>query len=366
MKKYIFYLSAVFLLISYQVIARTQNNLRPNALEPRFIPRLNQSVTFLGLGGIELGRDWGIDESGRKFPKEETAKKTLEMAVNLKISVIDTASSYQLSEERISRYASPTKKNYLLITKAGEHSVMATDSNCEKPYSTSPFCEKPKSVYDFSRTAIRKDVENSLKIFNVKEIDVVLLHLNNKDADKVIQKGEAVATLKELQQEGKVRYIGISINGEVAKRCIESNMFDVIELEYNLLNTTNAENIKLAHDKGMAVIVRGGLGTGLLTSQVKNYIDDKKFPYKDQVKTLLKLTHYNYNKLTQLALAFLYQNKNISSVIIGVNNPKHLISNISLLNNFNDYKLLGQAKEAMKKFKTPEEYTEVMGEYYEN
>ncbi|MDF2690240.1 MAG: aldo/keto reductase [Gammaproteobacteria bacterium] len=117
-----------------------------------------------------------------------------------------------------------------------------------------------------------------------------------------------------------------------------------------MLNQSNAKAIELAHQKGMAVIVRGGLGTGLLTPKVAPFLNDPDLPYRNQIKALLNLTHGSYQQLMALELAFLYSNPNISSVIIGAANPTELEEDVQLLNTFNNPELVQQAATLMQKY----------------
>lgn len=352
-KIFLIFLATFF---STQMLAATST-----ILPERYVPKLNMTLRFLGLGTVELGRDWGIGEN--RVKPEKISKIVLLSALEKSLNVIDTAASYQMSEERIGHYIPRNRFNYLLITKAGEHSILAADPQCKIPNTDNSYCKKPAASYDFTRQAIFKDVEDSLQKLHMAQLDVVLLHLENKTAEEILKKGEALQALQDLKKAGKIRFIGVSVNGPAAKLAIDTNGIDVIELEYNLLNRTNEENIALAHEKGLAVIVRGGLGTGLLTPSVAQHITDPNLPYGAQVRALLQLTHNNYEQLTALALAFLYQNKNISSVIIGADHPQFLQKDIYFLR-FHDLNLLAHAKELMDQFKTPKDFTEIMGEYY--
>ena len=334
------------------------------ALSQRYIPRLKQKVTFFGLGTVELGRDWGVDVVKSTHPTAAQAKHILQKALEVGINVIDTASSYQLSEERIGKYIPATDHNYLLITKPGEHSITARDPRCKVVTKDKVYCRTPGAAYDFSYNAIIADVAESLTKLQVNQLNVVLLHLDNATALKVLQDGEALKALSDLKQQGKVQFIGVSVNGPAALYAVKNLDIDVIELEYNLLKQSNAEAIYLAHKKGLGVIVRGGLATGLLTAAVADHLQDDAMPFHQAVQALSKLVNYDYDKLTALALAFLYQNRSISSVILGIDQIEYFNKDIRLLNQFKDKQLLREAKTILKKIPEPEEFTEVMGEYY--
>jgi aryl-alcohol dehydrogenase-like predicted oxidoreductase len=310
----------------------------------RHIAKINRDVTFIGFGAIEIGRDWGIGTNiERQPPDEQTSKEIIHAVLDNHINVIDTASSYHLSEPRLGKYLGNARIHIMLNTKAGEHNVSAYSKKCKIATHDKPYCEEPAAEYDFSKDAIRNDVEESLKRLKTTQLDTVFIHFDDQPKE-VIDKGDAVAELKQLKKEGKIRYIGASLD-DVAqtKRAIESGDYDAIEVEYNLLNQSQQNNIRLAHQKGLGVFVRGGVGTGLLTTKVKPYINDPQLPFRDQIIKLLALTHHNYDQLTALALEFLYENKNIDCVIIGSKNPPHFKKDLELLNHFNQPKLLERA-----------------------
>lgn len=334
------------------------------ALSQRYIPKLNRSVTFFGLGTVELGRDWGIDKNLSVHPSEKSAEKLLNEVLGMGIGVVDSVTSYQLSEERIGKYIPPSKHSYLLITKSGEHSIMANDPRCKKASYDNIYCRTPGGAYDFSPDSIRKEVTQSLKNLKANSLDVVLLHLDSNDAEIVLKKGDALRALHDLKKEGIIHFVGVSINGPAALYAVKNLDIDVIELEYNLLNQTNEDTIRQAHEKGIGVVIRGGLGTGLLTASVAKHLQDLSLPFRSQIKALLELVDNDYDSLTALELYFLYSNPNISTVILGADFPEYMKLDIRLLNEFNQLQLLRQAEELMASFPSPESFTEIMGEYY--
>lgn len=362
MKRLIIKLLALSFLIVKLSEALSQPQVKATA--KRYIPSMHTKVTFMGFGALEIGRDWGIGNGAeRQHVSQSQAGAVLTTVLQQGINVIDTAASYQFSEEYIGTCKACKHNKFLLSTKAGESSVMADDPQCKQPTQDGIYCADPAARYDFSRKAIRRDVENSLKKLRTDRIDIVFIHFDS-NPKKILDQGEAVAVLKELKQEGKIRYIGASLDDpEQVKRCISSGDFDAVQFEYNLLNQSNKENIALAHSKGLGVFVRGGLGTGLLTSRVAPYLDDRSLPYRKQLHDLLVLTHGNFQKLTALALAFLYQHEGISTVIIGSKNPQHVKQNIELLDSFKDNHLLAQAETLMAKYK-PEKFTNAIDNYF--
>ncbi|MFV9510511.1 aldo/keto reductase [Tepidibacillus sp. LV47] len=282
------------------------------ALEKRRIERMNTEVTFFGFGALSIGRDWGYGSAEeKKRPDEEEAGRVLNAILDLGVNLIDTARAYHRSEERIGKYISHRRNEYILATKCGEHS------------------NEPYTYYDFSYKAVKESIDRSLRLLNTDVIDLVQIHFG-PDPEKVIQEGETLAAMKDAQKEGKVRFLGASIDGELATRLIQSGDFDVMQMEYHLLNQVNKKNIELAKEKGIGVLIRTGIGRGLLTSKVLGLMDTE-FPEKEKVQRLLQLVNHDGELLHALALHFLYQEEGISSVLIGTKSIERFKQNMELL-----------------------------------
>ncbi|PTX63214.1 aryl-alcohol dehydrogenase-like predicted oxidoreductase [Melghirimyces profundicolus] len=294
------------------------------ALEKREIPRMGGSVTFLGFGALEIGRDWGLGSGkDRERPDEREANRVLNAVLDRGINLIDTASAYHRSEERIGKAVSHRRGEYVLATKCGEHS------------------REPDTFYDFSYRAVKESIDRSLRRLRTEVIDLVQIHFG-PDPEKVIEEGKTLEAMKEARKEGKVRFLGASIDGELAKQCILSGDFDVMQMEYNLLNRQNEENIRLCREKGIGVLIRSGLAMGKLTPRILPYMEED-FPEKGRIRRLLELTEGDGEALTALALRFLHENKGISSVLVGTKKPGRIDRNIALLNREIDGELLTRA-----------------------
>ena len=282
------------------------------ALEKRKILKMNTDVTFLGFGALEIGRDWGLGNAdARRRPDEDQAKIVLNTVLDSGINLLDSASAYHRSEERIGKFVSNRRDEFVLASKCGEHN------------------DEPNTYYDFSYNAVKQSIDNSLRLLKTDYIDLMQIHFG-PNPEKVINCGETVQAMKDAQKEGKIKYLGASIDGDLATRCIMSKDFDVMQLGYNILNTTNENNIKLCKEKGMGVLIRGGLARGKLTSKVIPYLDPSN-PEDEKIAKALSIINNDGDMLAAIALRFLYDNKGISSILIGTKNADRVISNIKLL-----------------------------------
>ena len=285
------------------------------AMEKRHIARADLDVTFLGLGGLEIGRNWGYgDERATRRPDDAGAAMVLHRALDRGINLIDTASAYHQSERRIGEAVSSRRGEYILASKCGEHS------------------DDPRTYYDFSYQAISNSIDRSLKLLQTDMIDIMQIHFG-PDQMKVLDDGETVAAMKDAQKAGKVRYLGASCDGEVARRCVLSGDFDVMQLGCNLLFAGNDEIIDLCAEKGLGVFIRGGLAMGKLTGRApalikQGYITGGE---AERIAALIDLCNGDLDKFTAVALRYLYEKPGISSVIVGTKNPDRIDENIRLL-----------------------------------
>ncbi|WP_310488725.1 aldo/keto reductase [Chamaesiphon sp. VAR_69_metabat_338] len=114
----------------------------------------------------------------------------------------------------------------------------------------------------------RKTFELCLSRLNLEYVDLLGIHgINNEElADQTLRAGGCWEVAKQLQAEGKVRFIGFSTHGstDTIVRTIETNKFDYVNLHWYYINQTNWPAIEAAtrHDMGVFIISptnKGGL-----------------------------------------------------------------------------------------------------------
>ena len=152
-------------------------------------------VNRLGFGAMRITGDgiWG-------WPKDkEEAKKVLHRALDLGVDLIDTADSYgpEVSELLIAEALHPYPKGLVIATKGG----------LTRP---GPGEWVPNGHPDY----LRKCVEGSLKRLKVDRIDLWQLHR----IDSHVPVEDSLGAIKELQDAGKIRHVGLS---EVDEKEIE-------------------------------------------------------------------------------------------------------------------------------------------------
>ena len=144
-------------------------------------------VVRLGYGSMQLTGDgvWGDPRN----PDE--ALRVLRRAVELGVTFIDTADSYGpvVAEQLIKKALHPYADDLVIATKAG----------LTRP---GPGDWRPVGRPEY----LRQQVEMSLRHLGLERIDLHQLHR----IDPQVPLADQVGTLKELQDEGKIRHIGLS------------------------------------------------------------------------------------------------------------------------------------------------------------
>jgi aryl-alcohol dehydrogenase-like predicted oxidoreductase len=152
-------------------------------------------VHRIGFGAMRLTgpHTWGPPANPEK------AMRVARRAVELGVTLIDTADAYGLgaNEELLAKALHPYPPELLIATKAG----------CARP---SPHQWRPLGRPEY----LRQQVELSLRRLRLERIDLLQLHR----VDPQVPLADQVGALRQLQDEGKIRHIGLS---EVSVKQIE-------------------------------------------------------------------------------------------------------------------------------------------------
>ena len=214
--------------------------------------------TGLRISEMSLGT-WGLSGDAYGPVDEPTQERVIRRAIEMGVSLIDTADAYGAGHmERVIGRAVADKRHVVVVTKGG------TDR------STSPPQKRFNGPY------LRERVEASLRRLAREPIDVYLLH---NPSQTIIDNSEAIDTLLELKQEGKIAHWGVSAGDVTVGRAAIRRGAEVLELPYNLIYASDLH--RLAGDimvAGAGVLARSTLGYGLLSG---TWTGEKQFPPGD-------------------------------------------------------------------------------------
>ena len=281
----------------------------------RTLGKTELSVSEVGLGTVELGIDYGIRtglESNQ--PPEADAVSLLNRAIDCGVNLIDTAAAYGTSEEIIGRSLHTRRDEFFLATK----SLHWSDKGL-------PITEV--------RERISASIDQSLRHLKTDVIDLIQIH--GRDVPiletMMIDEGDVFDELSRARQAGKVRYIGYSSYSALASmKIIENGNWDSLQIAYNIFDQRNAAAvIPEAHKAGMGVIIRSALLKGALSDKA-DHLPDHLAELTVRSRALGDLLDENTPTVPQLALRFVLDNPQVSSVIVGADRTEYLDEAVSV------------------------------------
>jgi pyridoxine 4-dehydrogenase len=189
-------------------------------------------VRRLGFGAMRItGKGiWGPPDD------PEGAKRLLRRVVELGVNLIDTADSYgpEVSENLIAEALHPYPDGLVIATKGG----LRRTGPGQWPRDASP-------------ERLKECCEGSLRRLRLERIDLYQLH----SPDPKVPLEDSLAALKELQDEGKIRHIGVSnVSGEELERA--RALVDVVTVQnrYNLTDRQSEDVLDACERDGIGFI----------------------------------------------------------------------------------------------------------------
>ncbi|QJD94451.1 aldo/keto reductase [Mucilaginibacter robiniae] len=287
------------------------------------------SVAEVGLGTWQLGSaDWGN-------VNEEEALQILQRYVDAGGNFIDTADVYGMgvSETVIGKFLKSVNKEIYVATKLGRRG----DAGNGWPQ-------------NFTYGAMKQQAEDSLKHLGLQQLFLEQLHCIPTEEMKA---GKVFDNLRQLQQEGLIRYFGASVEtSEEALICLEQEGLASLQIIFNLFRQHVADEIfAKAKEKGVALIVRVPLASGLLSGK---FSEDTQFEQNDhrnfnangekfnagetfsgvefkegiklanEIKTMLPDDH-----MAQWAIRWILDHPEVTTVIPGASKISQVDSNVS-------------------------------------
>ena len=196
------------------------------------MPSLNRALGATGVTVPALG--FGAASAGDPTLSEAEAGALLNGAVDAGATLIDTARSYGLSEERIGRYLSHRRRELVLSTKVG-YGVPG----------------RP----DWTGPAVEAGIDLALGKLQTDVIDIVHLHSCPSD---VLRRGEVVEALVRAREAGKIRVAAYSGDGDALDLAVDSGHFGGIQTSVNVCDLASEEKgtVARAVARGMGVLAK--------------------------------------------------------------------------------------------------------------
>jgi len=262
-------------------------------MDRRPFGRAGLTVPRLGFGAGHVG-DPGLaeDEVGR----------LLHGALDLGVTLIDTARSYGLSEERIGRHLAGRRNEIILSTKIG-YGIPGYE--------------------DWTGPMILAGVEAALGRLRTDRIDVVHLH---SCPLAVLERGEVVAALQAAVAAGKVRVAAYSGDNAPLEWAIASGAFGSVETSVNLVDQRAIErSLPAAAERGLGVIAKRPAANAPWRYAERPAAEDVALYWERWRALGLDPGPFDW---TELALRFAAYQEGVHCAIVGTSRLEHLRQNV--------------------------------------
>ncbi|MEM4311085.1 MAG: aldo/keto reductase [Nitrososphaerales archaeon] len=282
-----------------------------------------------------------VDEYGVRKVDEEMSIKIMKKAVDLGINCIDTADRYHGAIAPIPlTHVGNVEKIIGKFLKEVDRESLIIATKVKFPMGSSPNDE------GLSRKHIMKAVRDSMNRLGVSYIDLYQAH----GFDPSTPLRESLRAFNDLIRWGLVHYIGCSNfpSWAISESLMISekeglDSFISVQPPYNLLNRDIEKDlIPLSREKGLGIICYSPLAQGMLTGKyskdkpitatraeysqfMKDLLTDRNFRIVDELKLMASEKGI---KLSQLALAWILSNPDITAPIIGVTSLEQLEDNV--------------------------------------
>lgn len=286
----------------------------------------NMTVSEIGFGAWAIGGGAMVGNTaiGWGPADDATSEAAIKKALDKGITFFDTADIYGLGHsESLIGGLLENKKDVVIATKVGN------------------VARNNQFTTDYTKDYILKACEASLKRLKREQIDYYQLHSARVPQ---LAQGACIEAMQQLQQEGKIRYWGLSLNtfepDAEAAFLMNNNLGQGFQLVLNVLNQHAISLLKNAAKKGYGIIARMPLQFGLLTGK---FNDATNFAPNDHRQNRLtkEIIHaanealqpvwdlckkYNCSQ-TALALSYVLSYAEVSTVIPGIRTPEQAENN---------------------------------------
>ncbi len=287
--------------------------------------RTNWNVSEIGYGM------WGL--AGWTGSDEKEVQLALEKSVELGCNFFDTAWGYGAGK-------SEQVLGNLLKKFPGKNLYTAT----KIPPKNFKWPSKPTYTLDdcFPASHIIEYTEKSLKNMQVDCVGLQQFHVWEDGWSDMDEWKKAVEKLK---KEGKIKFIGISINRwepENVLKTLRTGLIDTVQVIYNIFDQNPEDQLfPLCQKLDIGVIARVPFDEGTLTG---TFTKETTFPKEDWRSTyfvkpnlISSVEHADALKplvpsnmsMPDMALRFILCNKNVHTIIPGMRSVKHVQSNIA-------------------------------------
>jgi L-galactose dehydrogenase len=293
-------------------------------MEYATLGRSGLRVSKLGFGASPLGNEFGETDP-------EEGERAVHCAIDLGINYFDVAPYYgrTLAETRLGAALEGRRDQVVLATKCGRIDV---------------------ARFDFRSASIRESMEKSLLRLRTDYFDVFLAHdIEFVDQRQIVE--EAIPTMRELQREGKARFIGITgLQLNALRKVAEAAPVDVIlsYCRYNLLNADMDDLLTpFVKQNGIGLINASPLHMGILTAGGPPPWHPASPEVKQAGRSVVEFCEQRGVRASDLALQFCLAHPYVSTTLTGMSTVEQVRQNVAAVSRPADALLLAKIRDQL-------------------
>jgi aryl-alcohol dehydrogenase-like predicted oxidoreductase len=295
----------------------------------RELGNTGMKISEVSFGTWAIGGSWGKTN-------DEESLRALHYAIEKGVNFFDTADVYGdgHSEELLAK---------------------ATKGKEDEIYIATKFCRMGDihSESTYSYDSVRTYCEASLKRLNREAIDLYQIHC---PPIEILKDGKVFEVLDQLQQEGKIKHYGVSVETvEEGLLCLENPNVKALQVIFNLFRQKPLETLlPEAKKRNTGILVRLPLASGLLTGK---FTSDHQFEAEDhrsfnengeafnvgetfaglgfqkgvELSNQLTWIKNGRESMATAALRWILDQEEITCMIPGFKNEKQIVENLKAL-----------------------------------
>lgn len=263
----------------------------------------------------------GCNRIGKELQSDDGWIRMLHRAVDLGVTLFDTAAVYSdgRSEELIGR-AFGNRDDVLIATKV------------------SPV--KREGRPPFPKEAVIAGAERSLRTLRRDRIDIFQTHGSGRM--ETLADPEWAEAMDVLQTQGKIRLRAAAVNdADAGIHAMEKGWVDVLQITYNLLNTSHADPLLPVADRlGIGLMARMPYQRGILTGKFRpgqsevgdhraRFQKDQLGPDIEAAERFRELGESRPGGMSGLAMQFVLAESRLSCTIPGARSIEQLEANLA-------------------------------------
>ena len=271
-------------------------------MQTRQLGKTDLQLPIVSFGASSLGQEF-------RPVQLDKALRSVHVALEHGMNLIDTSPFYGrgMSEVLLGlALRDVPRESYLLCTKLGRYDL---------------------DHFDFSARRVKESVDVSLHRLGTDHLDIALCHdIEFVPMQQIVD--ETLPALKEVQKQGKVRYIGFSgYPQKIFKFIIDQIDVDCV-LSYNQYTLQNTrfmdETVPYLQSKGVGVMNAGPFSARLLTDAPLPAWLKEPESVKEAARNVSLLCRERGSDIAKCALQFSTANPAITTTIAGSANPENI------------------------------------------